>query len=70
MRMAASTNHIHIIIQSEFNKLSELVRDFKIWFAENIIKETLEGAGSRREWMIERFEKATLTNKRNFKRRF
>ena len=59
------SNHIHIIMQSEGQELSALVRDFKGWVAKNIIDEIENGTESRREWMLGRFRKAAQTNKRN-----
>ncbi len=61
------SNHVHLIIQSKFGKLSDLVRDFKKYTARNIIDDLLsENSGeSRSEWMLKRFEFAARSNRRN-----
>jgi len=56
MRLAAPTNHIHIIMQSSKRELSNLIRDFKKYTAQVIIKRIVEGPESRSEWMLKRFE--------------
>ncbi|NKI28495.1 transposase [Arenibacter sp. 6A1] len=59
------SNHIHLIIQSKDGKLSELIRDFKKYTAKNIIDSIQKEPESRREWMLDRFKKATETHSRN-----
>ena len=59
------SNHIHMIIQSEEGKLSDLVRDFKKFTAKNILEKIQSEPESRREWMLERFQKATESHTRN-----
>ncbi len=59
------SNHIHLIIQSEEGKLSDLVRDFKKFTAKNILEKIQSEPESRREWMLERFQKATESHTRN-----
>ena len=59
------TNHIHMIMQSEDEKLSDLVRDFKKFTAKTILDTIQVENESRKEWMLERFKKATETHKRN-----
>jgi len=59
------SNHIHIIIQSEEGELSNLIRDFKKHTAKEILKSIKEKPESRREWMLERFSKATDSHSRN-----
>jgi len=58
-------NHIHLIIQSKTGKLSDLIRDFKKFTATNILEKIQTEPESRREWMLERFKKATETHNRN-----
>ncbi len=72
MRKATPTNHIHLIIQSEDGKLSDLIRDLKAFLAREIIKLIQNGSESRSDWMLKRFESvgvpiAAKTNKRNEK---
>ena len=59
------SNHIHLIIQSKTAKLSDLIRDFKKFTATNILEKIQTEPESRREWMLERFKKATETHSRN-----
>lgn len=59
------SNHIHLIVQSSDGKLSDLIRDFKKFTAKNILESIQNEPESRREWMLERFKKATDTHKRN-----
>ena len=59
------SNHIHLIIQSEEGKLSDLVRDFKKFTASTILEKIKNEPESRREWMLERFQKATESHSRN-----
>lgn len=59
------SNHIHLIIQSKEGKLSDLIRDFKKFTAKNIIEAIKQNPESRREWMLERFAKATESHSRN-----
>lgn len=59
------SNHIHLIIQSNNGKLSDLIRDFKKFTAMDILKKIMEEPESRKEWMLERFKKATLSHSRN-----
>lgn len=59
------SNHIHMILQSEEGKLSDLVRDFKKFTAKSILDKIQSEPESRREWMLERFQKATESHTRN-----
>jgi REP element-mobilizing transposase RayT len=59
------SNHIHLIIQSNEGKLSDLVRDFKKFTSKSILDKIQNGSESRREWMLERFKLATETHSRN-----
>lgn len=59
------SNHIHLITQSKNGKLSDLIRDFKKFTATTILKQIKTKPESRREWMLERFKKATKIHSRN-----
>ena len=59
------SNHIHMIIQSNDGKLSDLLRDFKKFTAKVILDKIQNEPESRREWMLERFRLATETHSRN-----
>lgn len=59
------SNHIHMIVQSDNGKLSDLLRDFKKFTATKIIEKIKSEPESRREWMLERFILATESHSRN-----
>lgn len=59
------SNHIHMVVQAKNNNLSDLIRDFKKFTARTILNEIQTSPESRREWMLERFKKATETHSRN-----
>lgn len=59
------SNHIHLNIQSSEGKLSDLLRDFKKFTAKTILERIQTEPESRREWMLERFQKATESHSRN-----
>jgi len=57
------TNHIHMIAGTkEGFLLSDVLRDLKKFTSKEIIKNIKETNESRKEWMIERFRKAGLTD--------
>lgn len=64
------SNHIHLIIQSEDSKLSDLIRDFKKFTAKTILNEIENGPESRADWMLKRFEFACKSHTRNEKYQF
>ena len=59
------SNHIHMIIQSNDGKLSDLIRDFKKFTSKSILDKIQTEPESRREWMLERFKLATESHSRN-----
>ncbi len=59
------TNHIHLIIQSEKGELSDLIRDFKKFTATQILELLKNSPESRKEWILERLQKATFSHTRN-----
>ena len=59
------SNHVHMIIQSNDGKLSDLLRDFKKFTAKIILDKIQTEPESRREWMLERFKLATESHTRN-----
>jgi REP element-mobilizing transposase RayT len=59
------SNHIHLIVQSENGKLSDLIRDFKKFIATKVLEKIQVEPESRREWMLERFKQATESHSRN-----
>ena len=64
------TNHIHIVVQSEEAKLSDLIRDFKKFTAKNILNSIESEPESRRDWLLKRFEFACKSHSRNEKYQF
>lgn len=48
------SNHIHVIFQTETGNLSDLVRDFKVFTAKEILKSIENGPESRSDWMLKR----------------
>ena len=59
------SNHIHMIVQSNEGKLSDLIRDFKKFTSKTILEKIQSEPESRREWMLERFKLATESHSRN-----
>ena len=64
------SNHIHLIIQSEESKLSDLIRDLKKFTAKTILNKIESGPESRADWMLKRFEFACKSHTRNEKYQF
>ncbi|WP_281229059.1 REP-associated tyrosine transposase [Flavobacterium aquiphilum] len=59
------SNHVHLVVQSSEGKLSDLLRDFKKFTANTILRKIQNEPESRREWMLERFKLATESHSRN-----
>ena len=64
------SNHIHLIVQSENSKLSDLLRDFKKFTATTILNKIETEPESRADWMLKRFEFACNSHSRNEKYQF
>ena len=64
------SNHIHLIVQSEQGKLSDLIRDFKKFTAKTILNKIENGPENRADWMLKRFEFACKSHTRNEKYQF
>lgn len=64
------SNHIHFIVQSKDEKLTDLIRDFKKFTAKTILEKIRSEPESRREWMLERFKLATKSHSRNKNEQF
>lgn len=64
------SNHIHLIVQSNEGKLSDLIRDFKKFTAKSILETIENEPESRRDWMLKRFEFACKSHSRNEKYQF
>jgi putative transposase len=51
------TNHLHLLVQAEEGKfLGDIIRDFKRFTANNIIKAVQTEPESRKEWLLHKFE--------------
>lgn len=60
------SNHIHLVVRATNNDTSDILRDFKKFTSNQIIKAISENAKeSRRGWMLEIFKKAGDANIRN-----
>lgn len=60
------TNHIHLIARAkEGFSLSDIIRDFKKFTANQLLEKIREPQESRRDWMLKRFEFAAKKHKRN-----
>jgi REP element-mobilizing transposase RayT len=64
------TNHIHLIVKSEENRLQDIVRDFKKFTSKEIIKEIASTNESRKEWMLNKFSYEANRTKRGEKYKF
>jgi REP element-mobilizing transposase RayT len=60
------TNHVHLIISSQTNKIEHIVRDFKKYTSKQIINAIQENTTeSRKEWMLNLFSYAGKNNNNN-----
>lgn len=59
------SNHMHLIIQAEDENLSDILRDFKKFTSNTILKMIQTEPESRRKWMLDRFKNATKSHTRN-----
>ena len=58
-------NHIHLIANSPEGYLSDTIRDFKKFTANNILKSIIDGNESRKDWMLNRFQFNAQKHSRN-----
>lgn len=59
------SNHVHVLMASKNQKLSDLVRDFKKFTAKTILGKIQTEQESRADWMMKRFEFAARSHGRN-----
>ena len=59
------SSHLHLIVSSEKEDLSSIMRDFKKFTSKKIIEEMESGNDSRKEWMLALFSEAAEQTKRN-----
>jgi REP element-mobilizing transposase RayT len=65
------SNHIHLIVSSKSESLSDILRDFKKFTSKQIIAAITDNPKeSRREWMLEIFQKEGSQNSRNSEYQF
>lgn len=60
------TNHVHLIIRSETNKLQDIMRDMKKFTSKKLVKAVTEHAQeSRKERLLQTFKRAGQANSNN-----
>ena len=60
------SNHVHLVVSAKENNTSEILRDFKKFTSKQIVQAIkAHPQESRREWMMNIFEKAGIENSRN-----
>jgi REP element-mobilizing transposase RayT len=60
------TNHLHLIIASDTNAISDIMRDFKKFTSKQILAAFIANNGeSRREWMLNMFGFSGINNSAN-----
>ena len=65
------TNHVHLIARAnEGFQLSDIVRDFKKFTANQILPLLADAKESRKDWMLKRFEFAAAAHQRKSKYQF
>jgi REP element-mobilizing transposase RayT len=64
------SNHIHLLLQSKSDNLSEILRDFKSYTSKKLIESVENDTESRREWMLFMFKRAAIKHKRNTEYQF
>jgi REP element-mobilizing transposase RayT len=59
------SNHVHLLVRSEREALSDTIRDLKSYTAKKMLEAITAEAESRREWMLDLFEFSARQHKRN-----
>ena len=59
------SNHIHLLVQSQTNELSDVLRDFKSYTSKKLIASIENDTESRKEWMLFMFKRAAIKHTRN-----
>src|SRR6266542_218614 len=59
------SNHIHLLLQSESDDLSGILRDFKSYTSKKLLESIENDTESRKEWMLFMFKRAAIKHKRN-----
>ena len=61
------SNHVHLLIRSGIDRLSDTIREFKSFTAKKILEAINTEVESRRDWMLNLFEFSAKQHKRNEK---
>ncbi len=61
------SNHVHIIVRSSTENLSQTIGDIKKFTSKKILQSIKEESESRRNWLLFMFERAAKKHKRNKK---
>ena len=65
------SNHLHFVLSAKYHDLSDILRDFKKFTSKQIIAAVQDNpTESRKEWMLEVFNKEGQKNSRNSKFQF
>ena len=64
------SNHIHLLVKSEKENLSNVMRDFKSFTSKKILEEIDSCNESRKSWMLKLFKDAAFKHKRNSEYQF
>jgi REP element-mobilizing transposase RayT len=64
------SNHIHLLLKSDKEELSSVLRDFKSFTSKRILEQIQENTESRKEWMLKIFKEAAFKHKRNSEYQF
>ncbi len=64
------SNHMHCIWQSKEHNLPDIIRDFKRYTSQQILKTISQIPESRKDWMLKRFEFAAMRSVRSSKHQF
>jgi REP element-mobilizing transposase RayT len=59
------SNHIHLLVQSTSDNLSDILRDFKSYTSKKLIESVESDTESRKKWMLFMFKRAAIKHKRN-----
>ncbi len=59
------SNHVHLLVRSDYENLSGTLRDLKSFTSKQILKAIETGPESRDKWMLNIFKNAAIRHKRN-----
>lgn len=59
------SNHVHLLLRSNKEELSDMLRDFKSYTSKKIIEQVSSDGESRKVWMLKIFQQAAFSYKRN-----